>query len=116
MRRPSPVSEDAILALEAKAEGVGNGVAGVPAATVPESLKPEIPVPSVEIHEGPERGIVQRTGRLRGDGSRTKARKRRRMTVYLEPETAKALEMRSVASGKTNSDLVETALLGFLRT
>ena len=120
MRRPDPsatvAAEDAIRALEEKAEALGNGIAGrVEEAPAPEPAPPPAkpsPVVAVDASEHDQRQdtrIVHRKGRLLADGSRTEARTLRRMTVYLPPDLAMAIDRRALETGKTKSELAHEA-------
>ncbi len=113
LRRPEPVvSEEAIQALESKAESLGSGVAGQ-AETVETAPEPEAQPVEAATPAGP-RGIIQRKGRLRADGSRTEARTLRRLTVYLDPALAKTIERRAVETGLNKSEIAQAAFAAWL--
>ena len=119
LRRPEPVvSEEAIQALESKAESLGTGVAGQAEVEEPLQEQPETPEPEAPPVEpgtpAGSRGIIQRKGRLRADGSRTQARTLRRLTVYLDPAMAKAIERRAVETGLNKSEMAQAAFAAWL--
>lgn len=54
--------------------------------------------------------LVRRRGRILADGSRRGAGIAAKLTAYLPPERARALEQRATAERKTLSELVDEAL------
>lgn len=138
-RRPG-VSEEAIAALERRIAGGGEDLTGVALGRLDTqtSEPPDaqtLETPESEIHADDRRapilpslpptqaaparidvagpGIVERKGRLTSDGRRG-ARVLRRMTVYMPPDLAKRIELRSVEMGRDRSELISEAVAAFL--
>jgi hypothetical protein len=97
-----PVSDAAADALLRRMEALEHVPALVPT-----------PAPSTPTTTADAR-LVERRGRLRGDGSRAGARTVRRLTCYLPPELAQRLDVFAVTHGRDRSDVLADALDAWL--
>lgn len=131
---PAP-SEDAIRALEAKVEA--RQAMPAPGPAEPPTNSPPAPTGASTGHEPEERTtastqnvttsersaaparnydgrLVQRKGRLRADGSRTAGSTLLRLTVYVQPDIGRALDVAAAASGRDRSSIIGEALTAWL--
>lgn len=103
VRRPAD-SEEAIRRLEERTEARGRDVQTSKRSNTKTSERLDVEDPS----------LVRRVGRVKADGSRTPARDLRRLTLYLPPEMAKAVDMRALDEGVNRSELIQAALQAYL--
>jgi hypothetical protein len=61
-----------------------------------------------------DRRIVTRKGRILADGSRTAAPPRIRLTVYLEPDLGRRLDVYAASHGRERSGVLGEALAAWL--
>lgn len=72
---------------------------------------PLLPLSALPEYEPPEdHRLVLRRGRKRRDGTRSGTRIRRKMTVYIDPDVARELELYAAAEDLEYSEVVELAL------
>lgn len=110
-RRPgqkAPPNEEQMQRLEAELEARGNGVAGQAIE------RPDARTSKPRASASAGRGVVERVGRLRADGSRSGARTLRRMTIYLPPELARELEVHTLQCDDTVSNVIADAVRVYL--
>jgi hypothetical protein len=101
-RRPAPIPEAKARELEAAAEHRQRAPAG---ASVRASERPDAQE---------DRRIVTRKGRILADGSRTAAPPRIRLTVYLEPDLGRRLDVYAASHGRERSGVLGEALAAWL--
>lgn len=122
--RVAPPTEDAIRALEAKVEArqamPATPVSAQPSMPSPPPTADPPPAPT-EASERPnahsrsyDGRLVERKGRLRADGSRTAAATMLRLTVYVQPDIGRALDVAAAASGRDRSSIIGEALTAWL--
>jgi hypothetical protein len=101
-----PVSDAAADALLRRMEALEHVPALVPT-----------PAPSTPTTDAPadaDTRLVKRRGRPLADGSRRNARTLRRLTCYLPPDLALALDIAAVKANRSRSDVLADALAVYL--
>lgn len=118
-RRPAPVPESVALELENAAEHRQRLPAGsVQTFERPHAYAPgteRLHVPTFERLDASDDGrLVERKGRVRGDGSRSPASQRLRLTVYLDPTIGRRLDVFAASHGRERSQVIGEALAAWL--